>query len=92
MDLLARRYANPFFLLEEMISQRRFKEFVCEVNTLENEERLREFWLLRVHDKSFDAFKNSLTVKVEQSRTYDATETVKNSFDILKGFNPEMGR
>lgn len=91
MDLLAQRYASPFSLLDKMISQKRFFEFVREVNTIKNEEKLWEIWLHRVFDKPYDEWKESLTVDVEETAKYNADATVKNSLDILNGFNPETG-
>ena len=92
MDLLARRYASPFVLLEEMLSQGRLYEFVCEINTLKNEEELWEIWLHRVMDKTFDDWKQSLRMHVESRTNFDAESTVKNSFNLLSGFDPEKGR
>ncbi len=92
MDLLAKRYANPFVLLDEMISQHRLLEFVYEINAIKNEEDLFNVWLYRVWDKPFNEWKESLKTTVKQNDNYNAKATVKNSYDILKGFNPEMGR
>lgn len=74
-----------------MIMQGRLCDFVCEVNTIKNEEELWNIWLHRVYDKSFDDWKNSLQANV-QNENFDVEETVGASFDILKGFTPEKGR
>lgn len=90
MDLLATRYANPFFLLDEMAAQGRLFEFVCEVNLIKNEERLWEVWLNKVWDnKDFDEWKESLRAAKTDNVAFNAKSTVKQSFDILKGFCPE---
>lgn len=89
MDLLATRYANPYFLLEEMISAGRLEEFVHEVNEIKNEERLWEVWLHRVFDKPYNEWKESLTPDTGELDKFDAELTVRNSFDILEGFIPE---
>lgn len=89
MDLLAKRYANPFILLDTMIEQGRLFEFVREVNLIKNEEDLLHIWVHRVFDKPFNEWKESLKVAAERKTAYDAESIVKNSFDILSGFNPE---
>lgn len=89
MDLLARRYASPFVLLDEMAAQGRLYEFVREVNEINDEERLWDIWLHRVFDKTYDDWRDSLTHKAVEVEKFDAQSTVQNSFDILKGFNPE---
>ena len=89
MDLLARRYASPFSLLEEMTAQGRLYEFVLEINEIVDEERLWDIWLHRVFDKTYDAWRGSLTPKSVQAEKFDVKSTVKNSFDMLNGFIPE---
>ena len=55
-----KRYANPLELIDRMISNGRFEEFVIEIpgfrNEEEKEQTLWEFWLHRIHDRSFADF------------------------------------
>ena len=53
MDLLFRRYASPFLLLDEVIKNNRLSEFVAEVMKSENERQTWEFYLHKVFDKSY---------------------------------------
>lgn len=97
MDLLSRRYASPFFVVDEMLSQGRFFEFVCEINKIADEEetkkKLWDIWIHRVFDKSFDEWKQQIESRMtaEQETTQNIEATVKNSKDILCGFNPQTG-
>lgn len=94
MDLLAKRYASPFFLLDEYVRQGRLFEFVSEINIVHNDERLWELWLHKVSpedNRSFDAWRNSLqkTADVEKVDESELKETVENSKNMLNGFVPE---
>lgn len=95
MDLLARRYASPFFVLDEMIRQNRLSEFVFEVNQIHYEEEqdkmLWDVWLHKVFDKGFGEWKRSIQTKVEATTTSESEleATVTNSKELLNGFNPE---
>lgn len=91
MDLLAKRYASPFFVLEEYVRQGRVCEFVIEVNEIHNDEQLWELWLHKVfEEKSFDEWKKSLRIKNEPPVDKSTLkETVTNSKIMLDGFVPE---
>ena len=90
MDSLAKRYANPFTILEVMIRQRRFYEFVIELDDLITEDRLYEAWLHKCYDKGFTEWKNVLFAKAKAQNTSQSEleATVKNSSELLNGFNP----
>ena len=70
-----------------MIDQKRLSEFVLEFVDLENEKTLWELYLHKVFDKSFNEFKNSIP-KASVRPKENVETTVKNSFNILNGFNP----
>lgn len=89
MDLLFRRYASPFLLLDEVIRNKRLSEFVTEVMKSENERQTWEFYLHKVFDKSYLDFKDSLgTVEGTVPPEADLEATVKSSENILNNFKP----
>lgn len=89
MDLLFRRYASPFLLLDEVIRNNRLSEFVAEVMKSENERQTWEFYLHKVFDKSYSDFKDSLgTVESTVPPKADLEATVKSSENILNDFKP----
>ena len=77
MDLLFHRYASPYFLIDQMISVEGFSGFVQELHDRTEEEKLWEFFLHKVRDKSFEVSKTQIET------------TVNNSFDIMQGFIPD---
>lgn len=94
MDLLAKRYASPFILLEQMICQQRFCEFVIEVNTIVYEEsedaKYWDIWLHKIFDnRSFNDWKKSVTaprqIEVDES---ELEATIRDSKELLDNFNP----
>lgn len=97
MDLLFKRYANPFPFMDGMIRTRRFSDFVqqfLEKHNSEREEQINwEFFLHKVWEGSFADFKADIdTNKKNQGMSKRTMETtIKNSMDILKKFNPEKG-
>ena len=93
MDSLAKRYASPFVVLDEMIHQGRLLEFVLELWKIEDEEKTWEVWLHKVYDKTWKEWKEDLKAK---ARAREASEseleaTVTNSKQLLDGFNPQPG-
>ncbi|EOZ2853472.1 hypothetical protein ACQQ4G_003144 [Listeria monocytogenes] len=95
MDLLFKRYASPFPLLDLMIQSNRFDEFVT---TMVDEVQEEKIWELYLHyrwlEKSFNEFKRDvLEQPANQSANEKMTEkeigaTIKNSRNMLNGFNP----
>ena len=57
MDLVFKRYSSPFLLLDNLIENGKFLEFIAELLNDYQEEQLYEFWLHKVHDKSYEEFK-----------------------------------
>lgn len=94
MDLLFKRYANPFPFMDGMIQTGRFSEFVQQVlekTISEREDQTAwEFWLHKVWDGSFADFKNEMdnNKKNQQMSKSTMEATIKESMNILKNFNP----
>lgn len=76
-----------------MIRTRRFLEFVQELIQMHNEDirekTLWEFYLHRVFDESYQAFKDSLPEEVHIPSNAELTETISHSADMLRDFVPE---
>ena len=90
MDLLFKRYASPFSLLEMFISTGRFSDFVNEFIEIQNEESEWEFYIHRVFDKSFDEFKSSISSRRNNMIPTDEPleTTLQNSKSLLNNFIP----
>lgn len=92
MDLLFHRYASPYFLIDQMISAEGFSGFVQELYDRTEEEKLWEFFLHKVRDKSFEEFKGELNGRPNGSFEVSKAQietTISNSFEIAQGFIPE---
>lgn len=93
MDLLFKRYASPFLLLDEIILTDKLTEFVSHIVDETNNEQEWEFFLHKVFDKSFREFKESLRTTerpCEMSKS-DIETTIKDSLDITQNFIPDEG-
>lgn len=90
MDLLFKKYADPFTLLTGYIQTLRFCEFVASFVNQVNEDDRWEYFLHKVWDKSYSEFCDALLVTQEQQTMSeeDMEATVKKSMDILGNFNP----
>ena len=95
MDLLFKRYASPFILLEETIRCGRFSEFISEFLKMHNEDVDNEtLWEWYLHhpflNKTFGEFKNLLGIEEnEPAQKIDFATVVNDSMSILEGFVPE---
>ena len=97
MDLLFKRYADPFSFINGMILTGRFHEFVVSLRDTDEKEKndreIWEFYLHRVLDKSFDGFKEELRINAANRHLSERTieTTINHSMNILQNFNPEKG-
>lgn len=95
MDMLYQRYACPFLFMDGMIQTGRFTEFVenltATVSKEKNDQRLWEYYLFRVWEGSFDAFKEGLETdaKISAMSANEIETTVQYTMNILQNFNPE---
>lgn len=94
MDLLFKRYASPFLLLDEMIATGRMLEFIDKITTIRNEEQendtMWEFFLHKVFDKTYDDFlRDCGKNKAQPVAEIDFETTIKTSVNILQDFKPE---
>ena len=93
MDLLSKRYASPFLLLDEYIEAGCLSEFVEEfvetINQETEEQAMWEFYLHKVFDKSFEDFMNDCKKPKQPEKPVDFEAAINNSISILEGFVPE---
>lgn len=92
MDLLFKKYADPFSLLTGYIQTSRFCEFINAFCEQKAEDDKWEFFLHKVWDKSYSEFCETLQVTQDQQEMSDEDmeATVKRSMDILGNFNPHQ--
>ena len=92
MDLLFKRYADPFSLLDGCIQTSRLCEFVHMFVEQKTEDDKWEYFLHKVWDKTYPEFCEALRTSQElQAMSEDDIEaTYKKSMDILGNFNPDQ--
>lgn len=91
MDLLFKRYASPFLLVDQMLLIGEFNRFISEIYDYAEEEKIWDYFLHKVYGKSFDEFKLSLQ---QQSQVFDISNkqietTINESFEIMENFVPD---
>ena len=91
MDLLFKRYASPFVLLDGYIQTSRMCEFIHALIEQKEEDDKWEYYIHKVWDKSYPDFCSSLQTSqgMQGMSNEDIETTVKKSIDILGNFNPE---
>lgn len=89
MDLIFKRYANPYLLVDEMLEIGQFSDFIFEVIKMKDEDEQWEFFLHKVMNQSFAEFKNSMVINNKQITMNEIETTVNNSYSILENFQPE---
>ena len=92
MDLLFKRYASPFVLLDCMIQTNSLSAFIDDMFKFINEEFQEktqwEFFLHKVYDKSWGEFSDSIKQSNDQT-PIDLDATLTKSKNILNNFTPE---
>lgn len=90
MDLLFKRYASPFPLVDIMISGQQFSKFVYDLYESIDDEKLWDIYLHKVDSKeSFNEFKESIRGSQEAVEPVNFEATINDSYDILQDFVPE---
>ena len=89
MDLLFKRYASPFLLIDQMIVMNCFSDFILQTLKNDNEDLLWEFFLHKVQEKSFNEFKDEVEIQTTEVTKEDLETTINYSIDLLQGFNPQ---
>ena len=86
MDLLFKRYASPFLILDSYIENKSLTSFLRTLYEKVGEERMWEVWLYKVDNQSFDEFKNSIVEANEKidNSTDTINDILSNSLDISR--------
>lgn len=92
MDMLFKRYACPFPMLDETIASCRLHEFICHlISTInqENKEKVQwDFYLHKVFDKSYEKYLESIEPLPDLEETpANLEEQIKETMEI---FNIEL--
>lgn len=97
MDLLFKRYASPFLLLDTMIESNRLSEFIDTIYEQDEDDKLWEMYLSTLSVYLYSGKAQSFNEFVKQSKQQQESEkmtkqeieaTVQSSRDILNSFVP----
>ena len=92
MDLLFKRYASPFILLDNLIATTSLRDFIDDFYKFINEEKQEEsnwqFFLHRVFDKSWKDFCEEID-STNKAEKIDLGATLVKSKNMLNNFTPE---
>ena len=90
MDLLFKKYASPFLLLDEIIANSDFVEWIQKFADAENESQIYDIWIHKVDGKSFDDFRQSvLSTQSNEADKEQIETTIQSSKSILNNFVPQ---
>ena len=92
MDLLFKRYASPFILLDNLIATTSLRDFIDDfykfINKEKQEESNWQFFLHRVFDKSWKDFCEEID-STNKAEKIDLGATLVKSKNMLNNFTPE---
>ena len=90
MDLLFKKYADPFSLLDGYIRTSRMCDFIHAFIEQKQEDDRWEYFIHKVWDKSYSDFCASLQTsqELQEMSGEDLEATIKKSMNILGNFNP----
>ena len=93
MDLLFKRYASPFSILDGYIQTSRLCDFITVFCKQKAEDDKWEFYLHKVWDKSYPEFCEALKTSQELHNMSEDNikTTIEKSMNILENFTPEQG-
>lgn len=87
MDLLFKRYASPFLIMDEMIKNHQMQQFIESLIKKENEQIKWEMWLHKIYNLNYS--NSNMPAKEQKAESLSMTseqvdEQVKKSQGILK--------
>ena len=88
MDLLFKRYASPFVLLDGLILTNSLNSFIDDFVDFVKEDNEWEFFLHKIYDKSWSEFRSSIK-RSDNQEPIDLGATLVKSKNILNNFTPE---
>lgn len=88
MDLLFKRYASPFILLDGMLETGRFFEYVKKIIDIKNDEDIYDIWIHKVHEKSYPEFRDQVLKTNTPAKPVNLGATIRESESILNNFVP----
>ena len=88
MDLLFKRYASPFVLLDGLIQTNSLNSFIDDFIDFVKEDNEWEFFLHKIYDKSWSEFISSIK-QSDNQEPIDLGATLVKSKNILNNFTPE---
>ena len=88
MDLLFKRYASPFVLLDSLIITNSLNSFIDDFIDFVKEDDEWEFFLHKVYDKSWSEFRSNIK-QSDNQEPIDLGATLVKSKNILNNFTPE---
>ena len=96
MDLLAKRYASPFLVLDEFIRIHQLHDFVTEILKTIADEKIHDirwqFYLHKVFDMTFEEYLRRCEQpqqKGQEMSHEDIGNIINDSKKMLEGFMPE---
>ena len=87
MDLLFKRYASPFLLLDGFIVTNSLNNFIDDFLDFVKEDDEWEFFLHKVYDKNWNEF-NDIIKQSNNKEPIDLGATLMKSKNILNNFTP----
>lgn len=88
MDLLFKRYASPFLLLDSLILTNSLNNFISDFIDFVNKDKEWEFFLHKIYDQTWDEFSDSIK-QSDDREPIDLDATLMKSKNILNNFTPE---
>ena len=88
MDLLFKRYASPFVLLDSLILTNSLNNFIDDFIDFVKEDNEWEFFLHKIYDKSWSEFRSGIK-QSDNQEPIDLGATLVKSKNILNNFTPE---
>lgn len=86
MDLIFKRYSSPFLLLNTLIENNQFIEFIDDLIDITNEEKVYELWLYKINDKEYHQFRKLFTFLPNRNvkeETVDVNDILNKSLSVL---------
>lgn len=86
MDLVFKRYSSPFLLIDTLIANNQFCDFILDLLDTINEEKVYELWMHKVFDKEYEDFRKQFSYLKNRNQVtekVDVDKVLQDSMSVL---------
>lgn len=89
MDLIFKRYSSPFFLVDTLILNNQFSDFIVDLINTVNEEKIYELWMHKSYTEGYNDFRKRFAINSDEKvEKVNVNKVLESSMRVLEDIQP----